>query len=93
MWFDFFFTLPYYWLTIPSSDDVTTAVLLLVTGMAVSQLAAWARKLKIVAVTGEGYLESMHGTSALAQASQSPEVVAEYVGTAGRPAGPAGVAV
>jgi hypothetical protein len=80
VWFDFFFTLPYYRLTIHSSDDVTTAVLLLVTGLAVSQLAAWARKLKIVAVTGAGYLESMHGTAALAQASRSPEAVAEYVG-------------
>jgi hypothetical protein len=80
VWFDFFFTLPYYRLTIRSSDDVTTAVLLLVTGLAVSQLAGWARKLKVVAVTGAGYLETMHGTAALAQASRSPEVVAEYVG-------------
>jgi Domain of unknown function (DUF4118) len=79
-WFDFFFTLPYYRLTIRSGDDVTTAVLLLVTGLAVSQLAAWARKLKVAAVTGEGYLETMHGTAALAQASRSPEAVAEYVG-------------
>jgi Domain of unknown function (DUF4118) len=80
VWFDFFFTLPYYRLTIRSSDDVTTAVLLLVTGLVVSQLAAWARKLTVAAVTGAGYLESMHGTAALAQASRSPEVVAEYVG-------------
>lgn len=80
VWFDFFFTLPYYRLTIRNSDDLTTAVLLLVTGLAVSQLAAWARKLKVTAVTGEGYLESMHGTAALAQASRSPEAVAEYVG-------------
>jgi hypothetical protein len=80
VWFDFFFTLPYYRLTIRSSDDVTTAVLLLVTGLAVSQLAAWARKLKVTAVTGEGYLATMHGTAALAQASRSPEAVAEYVG-------------
>lgn len=79
VWFDFFFTLPYYRLTIRSGGDVTTAVLLLVTGLAVSQLAGWARKLKIVAVTGAGYLESMHGTAALAQASRSPEAVAEYV--------------
>ncbi len=80
VWFDFFFTLPYYRLTIRSSDDVTTAVLLLVTGLAVSQLAAWARKLKVTAVAGEGYLATMHGTAALAQASRSPEAVAEYVG-------------
>jgi hypothetical protein len=80
VWFDFFFTLPYYRLTIRSSDDVTTAVLLLVTGLAVSQLAAWARRLKVTAVTGEGYLATMHGTAALAQTSRSPEAVAEYVG-------------
>ncbi|MGB6453100.1 MAG: DUF4118 domain-containing protein, partial [Streptosporangiaceae bacterium] len=85
VWFGFFFTLPYYQLTIRSTDDVTTAVLLLVTGLAVSQLAARARRLKVVAVTGEGYLESMHGTAALVQASRSPEAVAEYVG--GLPAG------
>jgi K+-sensing histidine kinase KdpD len=52
VWFDFFFTLPYNRLTIRSGDEVTTALLLLVTGLAVSQLAAWARKLKVVAVTG-----------------------------------------
>jgi K+-sensing histidine kinase KdpD len=69
VWFDIFFTLPYYRLTIRSSDDITTAVLLLVTGLAVSQRAAWARKLKVIAVTGEGYLETMHGTAALARAS------------------------
>jgi hypothetical protein len=69
VWFDFFFTLPYYGLTIRSSDDVTAAVLLLVTVLAVSQLAAWSRKLKVIAVTGEGHLESMPSTVALAQAS------------------------
>jgi K+-sensing histidine kinase KdpD len=70
VWFDFFFTLPYYRLTIRSSDDLTTAVLLLVTGLAVSQLAAWARQLRVTAVAGEGYLATMHGTAALAQAEQ-----------------------
>ena len=80
VWFDFFFTLPYYRLIIRSSDDVTTAVLLLVTGLAVSQLAAWARRLKVTAATGEGYLATMHGTAAVAQAARSPEEVAEYVG-------------
>jgi K+-sensing histidine kinase KdpD len=32
LWFDFFFTVPYYRFTIRSSADVTTAVLLLLTG-------------------------------------------------------------
>ena len=56
IWFDFFFTVPYYRFTIRSSADVTTAVLLLLTGLAVSQLAARARRLKVVAVTDAGYL-------------------------------------
>lgn len=81
IWFDFFFTLPYYRLTIRATSDVTTAVLLLVTGLAVSQLAAWARRLKFVALTDEGYLATMHGTAARAHASRSPEEVADYVGT------------
>src|SRR5580692_7585285 len=48
LWFDFFFTVPYYRFTIRSSADVTTAILLLLTGLAVSQLAARARRLKII---------------------------------------------
>jgi Domain of unknown function (DUF4118) len=81
VWFDFFFTLPYYRLTIRSSSDVTTAALLLVTGLAVSQLAARARRLKVIALTDEGYLATMHGTAAKAHSSRSPEEVADYVGT------------
>src|SRR5665811_1639117 len=50
-WFDFFFTLPYYRFTIRSPADVTTAVLLLLTGLTVSQLAARARRLKVIAIT------------------------------------------
>src|SRR6202046_3587362 len=43
VWFDFFFTLPYERFSIAHSSDVTTFVLLLVVGVAVSQLAARAR--------------------------------------------------
>lgn len=55
-WFDFFFTQPYERLTIRHSSDVTTFVLLLAVGMAVSQLAAWARRLKAVTIADAGYL-------------------------------------
>src|SRR5258707_6678045 len=44
IWFDFFFTLPYERFTIRSKSDITTACLLLVVGLAVSQLAARARR-------------------------------------------------
>ena len=79
VWFDFFFTLPYYRFTIRSSDDVTTAVLLLVTGLAVSQLAARARRLQVVAITDEGYLVQIHDTAALGQTARSPDAVVDHV--------------
>jgi K+-sensing histidine kinase KdpD len=80
IWFDFFFTLPYYRFTIRGSADVTTAVVLLATGLAVSQLAARARRLEVVAVTDEDNLAMMHGKSALAQSARYPKAVAEHVG-------------
>jgi K+-sensing histidine kinase KdpD len=79
VWFDFFFTLPYYRFTIRSSDDVTTAVLLLVVGLAVSQLAAHARRLQVVAITDEGYLAQLHDTAALSQSARSPDTVVDHV--------------
>jgi uncharacterized protein DUF4118 len=79
VWFDFFFTLPYYRFTIRSSADVTTFVLLLVVGVAVSQLAAYARRLKVVAITDAGYLAQIHDTAALTQTAKSPGDVVDHV--------------
>ena len=67
-WFDFFFTVPYERFTIRSSADITTAVLLLLVGLAVSQLAARARRLKVTAITDAGYLALVSG---LARAPES----------------------
>jgi K+-sensing histidine kinase KdpD len=78
-WFDFFFTVPYGRFTIRHSSDVTTFVLLLVVGIAVSQLAAYARRLKVVAITDAGYLARIHETAALAQTGRSSEAVVEPV--------------
>jgi hypothetical protein len=78
-WFDFFFTLPYYRFTIRSSADVTTAVLLLLTGLAVSQLAARARRLKVIAITDAGYLAQIHEAASLATSATVPDVVVDHV--------------
>jgi hypothetical protein len=78
-WFDFFFTLPYYRFTIRSSADVTTAVLLLVTGLAVSQLAARARRLKVVAITDERYLAQIHDTASMSKSARSGDAVVDHV--------------
>jgi len=79
VWFDFFFTLPYERFTIRSSADVTTFVLLLVVGVVVSQLAAYARRLKVVAITDERYLAQIHQAATLAQTAKSPDDVVDHV--------------
>lgn len=78
-WFDFFFTLPYYRFTIRTSPDLTTAVLLLATGLAVSQLAVRARRLRVIAITDAGYLAQIHETASLTQSARSPDVVVDHV--------------
>jgi uncharacterized protein DUF4118 len=78
-WFDFFFTLPYYRLAIRSSADVTTAVLLLITGLAVSQLAARARQQHTIAITDESYLAQIRQAAELGRTQRSPFVVIDLV--------------
>jgi len=78
-WFDFFYTVPYERFSIRSSSDVTTFVLLLVVGIAVSQLAARARRLKVITITDAGYLAQIHETAALAQSAASAQAVVDHV--------------
>ena len=79
VWFDFFFTLPYERFTISRSADLTTFILLLVVGVAVSQLAARARRLKVITITDENYLARIHESAALAQSARTPDAVVEHV--------------
>jgi hypothetical protein len=79
IWFDFFFTVPYDRFTIRDSADVTTFVLLLVIGLVVSQVAARARKLQVIAITDAGYLTRIHDTAALAQSARSADAVVSHV--------------
>jgi len=79
VWFDFFFTLPYDRLTIRHSADVTTFVLLLVVGVAVSQLAARARRLKAVMLADAGYFARIVDSAALTQEAGNPYDVIEHV--------------
>jgi hypothetical protein len=79
VWFDFFFTLPYDRLTISHSADVATFVLLLVVGIAVSQLAAWARRLRAETVADAGYFARIVDSAALTQRAGTPHDVIEHV--------------
>ena len=79
VWFDFFFTRPYERLTISHSADVTTFALLLAVGVAVSQMAAWARRLKAVTVADAGYFNRIVASAALTQHAGTPYDVTEHV--------------
>ncbi|MFF3128307.1 DUF4118 domain-containing protein [Streptomyces sp. NPDC057908] len=79
VWFGFLLTRPYGQLAITKAADITTAVLLLVVGIAVSQLAARARELKVIALTDDDYLAQIHHTARLAETSTSPHTVIDHV--------------
>ncbi len=77
-WFDFLLTRPYQQFAIGKAADITTTVLLLAVGLAVSQLAARARRLQVVAITDAGYLEHIHRAAQAAQSGVGGnEVVAQ----------------
>jgi K+-sensing histidine kinase KdpD len=79
VWFDFFFTAPFETFAIHESADITTAVCLLLVGILVSQLAARARRLRVVAITDAGYLAQIHEAAALTQSERSADAVVNYV--------------
>ena len=78
-WFDFFFTRPYQRFSIARTADITTAVLLLLVGLAVSQLAARARRMRVLAITDAGYLELIHRAGELASSARSSDAVVDHV--------------
>jgi hypothetical protein len=79
VWFDFFLVAPYQHFSITRSADIATAVLLLIVGLAVSQLAARARRLQVVAITDANYLAQIHHTAQLVQSGAAANSVVEDV--------------
>ena len=66
---------PYYSLRISSSDDVETAVLLLVVGLAVGELAVRGRRARAVAGRGRRDLASLQGLGALVAEGEDADYV------------------
>ena len=62
VWFDFFLTAPYQRLSITSREDVETAVLLVMVGAAVTELAVRGRRSRILAQTDAAYLDAFEST-------------------------------
>ncbi len=60
IWFDFFLTRPYERFAISHRPDIETTVLLLVVGLAVTELTARGRHHRLVAAEESGYVTELH---------------------------------
>lgn len=76
VWFDFFRTEPYLSLTVVDREDVEVTVLLLVVGLAVTEVALWGRRQQARASRRAGYLDGVLRTADLvALRDTAPEVL------------------
>ena len=63
VWFDFFLTRPYERFTITRRTDIETTVLLLVIGVAVTEVAVWGRRHYVIASRRAGYLDGINNAA------------------------------
>ncbi|NUP39341.1 MAG: histidine kinase [Streptomyces sp.] len=70
---------PYETFDITASADIETAVLLLLVGVIVSQLAARARRLEVITVMDAAHLSRIHRTADLARSAGSADTVVDHV--------------
>ncbi|HET8682586.1 MAG TPA: DUF4118 domain-containing protein [Micromonosporaceae bacterium] len=89
--FNFFFTQPYQRFTIADRSDIETFVLLMIVGVAVTELAVWGHRQQATASRAAGYLAGIEaaasvgalGGSAQALASQVSEALVATLGLRG----------
>jgi K+-sensing histidine kinase KdpD len=79
VWYDFFLTRPYERFSITSRTDIETTVLLLVIGVAVTELAVWGRRQHATASRRAGYLDGIASAAHAVAAGSSPSVLIEQV--------------
>ncbi len=71
-WFDFFLTAPYQRFAIKGSDDLEATVLLLVIGLAVTEIALWGHRQQARAAGRSGYLDGVLGAARLVAEGDTP---------------------
>jgi len=79
VWFDFFLTRPYERFAITSRDDIETTILLLVIGVAVTELAVWGRRQHADASRRAGYLDGISSAAQAVAAGGSPSLLIDQV--------------
>lgn len=77
--FDFFLTVPYQDLQIHARSDIETTVLLVLIGVAVTELALWGRRQQARASEQRGYLDGILQTTEALAGSSTAGAVIEHV--------------
>ena len=81
VWFDFFLTQPYERFSITHRTDIETTVLLLVIGVAVTEIAVWGRRQYATASRRAGYLDGINGAAqAVAAGGSAPALIEQVTG-------------
>jgi K+-sensing histidine kinase KdpD len=79
-WFEFFLTEPFGRFTITDPNDIEVTVLLVLVGIAVTEIALWGRRQQARASRRAGYLDGVLGTSTIiALRETSPEALIDHV--------------
>jgi K+-sensing histidine kinase KdpD len=78
-WFDFFLTRPYGEFTITRATDIETTILLLVIGIAVTEIAVWGRRQHASASKRAGYLEGINDAARAVATGASPSTLIDQI--------------
>jgi len=81
VWFDFFLTQPYERFSITRRTDIETTVLLLVIGVAVTEIAVWGRRQYATASRRAGYLDGINSAArAVAAGGSASALIGQVTG-------------
>jgi hypothetical protein len=79
VWFNFFWTEPYQTLVITSRADIETAVLLVLVGVAITEIAAWGRRQQAAASREVGFRDGIVAAAEAVATGDSPSTVIDSV--------------
>lgn len=79
VWFDFFLTRPYERFTINRATDIVTTVLLLVIGIAVTEIAVWGRRQHAAASRRAGYLDGINDAARAVATGDAPATLTDRI--------------
>jgi len=77
--FDFFLTRPYETVAIDRATDIETTILLLVIGIAVTEIAVWGRRQYAAASRRAGYLEGINDAARAVATGDSPSTLIDQI--------------